>query len=166
MTTISISDLRESKETPVNLRSLQKLADSVSMYLHFPRGIIEINLIDSAVIHEVNREYRKIDEPTTVLSFVHLEWTEPTLLHSPVPPLENKGPPLLIGEILVSPAVILSRSKKNNESYLDNLELLIVHSLLHLIGYVHDSDDEAVIMEQREKEIMNLLHPFEEQEDK
>ncbi len=108
-------------------------------------------LTNDVEIQNLNKQYRKKDKPTNVLSFPIIN----------IKDLENNH--LLtqdfvaIGDIILSFETIKIEAEEQNKSFNNHLTHLIIHSLLHLIGYDHKTDDEAKIMEQLEIDLLKEL---------
>lgn len=89
-----------------------------------PRTVeVSIVLVDDATIQDLNQRYRKIDKPTDVLSF--------TQEHEFVAP----GMPKLLGDIIVSLDTAAEQAKAGNRSLNDEVSQLVIHGVLHLLGY-------------------------------
>lgn len=84
---------------------------------------IEFILTDNEEIHEINLTTRGIDKPTDVLSFPY-----------------EKMPNTPLGSIVISADFVALKSKEYNHSFEDELSLLFIHGLLHLLGYDHETD--------------------------
>jgi len=85
---------------------------------------IEFILTNNEEIHEINLTTRGVDKPTDVLSF----------------PYENM-PNTPLGSIVISVDFVEQKSKEYNHSFEDELALLFIHGLLHLVGYDHEIDN-------------------------
>ncbi len=96
---------------------------------------IELVFTDNAEIREINRETRGIDAPTDVLSF----------------PLE-KVPFAPLGEIVISVEYAKQKASLYRNSLDDEIALLFIHGLLHLLGYDHENDNGE--MRSREEELI------------
>nr|WP_277348875.1 rRNA maturation RNase YbeY [Sneathiella limimaris] len=100
-------------------------------------------------IQELNRDFREKDKPTNVLSFPDTPLSAQTLQEA------NKfGENLCLGDIALAEGVIIEEAKEQDKAAQDHLQHLIIHGLLHLLGFDHIEDDEAEIMEQLEIEIL------------
>lgn len=99
---------------------------------------IEVILTTNEEIQKINKEYRNIDKPTDVLSF----------------PLENL-PNTPLGSIIISVDMAKEYAKLYKHSIEDEIKLLFLHGLLHLLGYDHEIDDK---MRQKEEEIIKKLN--------
>jgi probable rRNA maturation factor len=102
-------------------------------------GEVSVVLTDNAAIRILNRDWRKIDKPTNVLSF-------------PTP----KGASML-GDIVVAYETLERECAEEDRIFLDHLAHLTVHGFLHLIGYDHQDDAQADEMEALESKIMTLM---------
>ncbi len=117
---------------------LQGAAEAALEHMGVTGSLIEIYLVSDEVIHEINRNYRRKDNPTNVLSFE-------TPKELPDPEAEFTH----LGEIYLAPRYI----SQHNE----NVGELMIHGLLHLLGYDHIKSADAKKMEKAEKELIFFL---------
>jgi len=96
---------------------------------------LELIFVDNATIASINEEYRGKDTPTDVLSF----------------PLEDMGMGLL-GSVVISLDMAKAKADEFGHTLEDEVSLLFIHGLLHLLGYDHEVDDGQ--MREKEKEII------------
>lgn len=124
---------------------------------------VDILITDSEEIKEYNGEYRDIDKETDVLSFPNLEWEAPGDFESAgqdeyllmsVNPETNL---LILGEICLNKDRIMSQAEEYGHSIKREYAFLIAHSMLHLLGYDHMEEDEAKVMEGKQKEYLDEL---------
>jgi probable rRNA maturation factor len=117
-------------------------------------GPLEIDCLitDDSTIRVLNRKYRGIDEPTDVLSFA-LDEAGTAGAVFPGPP----GPPARMGILVVSYPTALAQAARNRVRVAEELRLLLVHGVLHILGYDHSGRTDALAMRRREREIMGLL---------
>jgi probable rRNA maturation factor len=125
------------------------------------RGLAEVSLIflDEAAIAALNKQFMGNDGPTDVLSFPIDNEPEPS---GRVPDSGGSGPgeppipeiPQLVGDIVICPAVAARNALEHEVSLDDEVALLVVHGVLHLLGWDHVEDDEAERMEARERELL------------
>ena len=117
---------------------------------------VSISFVTDEEIHELNRTYRGIDRPTDVLSF------ECDNLDDDFAPADFDEP-YELGDIVIAPDVAERQTADYGTTMHDELCLLIVHGLLHLCGWDHMEEDEALAMEARERELLSeyLGRPFE-----
>ena len=73
-------------------------------------------------------------------------------------PSDLDGEELVLGDIVLSLEKALEQSKEYNHSFEREASYLVVHSVLHLLGYDHMKDDEKIIMRKREEEILGKLN--------
>lgn len=106
---------------------------------------VSISLVSEDEIHELNRRYRGIDKPTDVLSF---ECDDPWASYGPDEPIE-------IGDVVIALDVVEGQRARFNTSFEQEASLMLVHSLLHLLGYDHVEEAQAEEMEALEKEILD-----------
>lgn len=107
-------------------------------------AIFNIIIIDNPRIKEINRDYRKIDRETDVISFA-LEDSKD---------LEYEDFRLL-GDIYISIDKAVSQSIEYNHSLLRELSFLSIHGLLHLLGYDHMKEEDEKIMFGKQEELLN-----------
>lgn len=111
---------------------------------------LSVVLTDNDHIQELNRDYREKDKPTNVLSFPALE--------SPAPgEIELEPGPLHLGDIVLAFGVVQAEAKDQEIAFDDHLSHLIIHGVLHLIGYDHMDDQEAEEMESLEIRLLAQL---------
>ena len=103
-------------------------------------GEITIRITDEDEMRSLNNRWRKIDEPTNVLSF----------------PLHDAGAPLL-GDIVVCAPVLRQEAVKQAKSLDAHWAHIIIHGILHLMGYDHINEKEAEIMETKETALLQDL---------
>lgn len=155
------------EETEINLDfDYKTLAKDVIMYTmeheNFPyEAEINLTLTDNNTIHEINREYRDIDRPTDVLSFPMLSYDTPGDFSALEDSVEDNFNPdtgeILLGDIIVSVPKVLEQAQEYGHSPKREYAFLIVHSMLHLFGYDHMTEQEAAFMENKQKEILQEL---------
>jgi probable rRNA maturation factor len=118
-----------------------------------PGTEVSIRLSDDAVVHGLNREWRNKDKPTNVLSFPQLEADELAALATG--PISTQ--PILLGDIILARETCASEAAEKQISFEAHATHLIVHGLLHLLGYDHIGGDEAQMMESIERQVMAQL---------
>lgn len=126
-------------------KSAQDISSAVLRYLELLDAELSIVLCDDATIHPLNRDYRGKDKPTDVLSFAQREGEFAFLEDN------------LLGDVIISMETTRRQADERGHSVETELRVLLVHGILHLLGYDHIEDDEAEIMEAKEREILRLL---------
>ncbi|MBY0362839.1 MAG: rRNA maturation RNase YbeY [Phreatobacter sp.] len=96
---------------------------------------LSVALADDAMIQRLNREYRSKDNPTNVLSFS-----------------APRGP--LLGDVVIAYQTLVREAGEEALTPSDHLTHLTIHGLLHLLGYDHETEAEAVAMEAMETSIL------------
>jgi len=125
------------------------------------RGLAEVSLIfaDEPTIADLNQQFLGKEGPTDVLSFP-ID-AEPDL-SGRVPDAGGTGPgdpplpeiPQLIGDVVICPAVAARNAVEHECTFDDEVALLVVHGVLHLLGWDHLIDEEAERMEARERDLL------------
>ena len=106
---------------------------------------LSVVFTDDASIQTLNAEWRDKDKPTNVLSFPAF----------PVKAGTQPGP--MLGDIVIARETVEREALEEGKPLENHLAHLIVHGFLHLLGYDHETDEEAEIMEAREREILHAL---------
>mgnify|MGYP004495971527 CR=1 FL=1 len=124
---------------------------------------VSLVFVDNNEIREINNENRGIDRATDVLSFPILDYPKDKVYKDVYK--EEKfdetfldGEDLVIGDIVLSLEKALEQSKEYNHSFEREASYLVVHSVLHLLGYDHMENEEKKKMRAREEEILNKLN--------
>lgn len=93
-------------------------------------------------IHALNRQYRGKDKPTDVLSF----------------PLADEIQPFLLGDVVISIETAARQAQRRRHSLPEEVQTLLIHGILHLLGYDHEvSRSEAIRMHRKEREVMQVI---------
>ncbi len=117
---------------------------------------VSIAFVGTHKIRQLNCQHRNRNVVTDVLSFPQLTIEERKLL--PNFDVEKKRLGLaLLGDIVICPAIAHNNSRKCHRTLEDEITALIIHSLLHLLGYDHQSDADAKRMQRREQEVLAAI---------
>ncbi|MDD0824876.1 rRNA maturation RNase YbeY [Mannheimia sp. AT1] len=148
--TAPIIDLQIASEKQGNLPTVEQLTHWVQRALSleaqtedFPETEITIRIVDEAESHELNLTYRGKDKPTNVLSF---PFEMPEGIELP-----------LLGDLIICRQVVEKEAQEQGISLESHWAHLAIHGTLHLLGYDHIEENEAVEMESLETEIMQSL---------
>ena len=118
---------------------------------------VELSLVFTGQekIRELNRSYRGIDEPTDVLAFFMTDEGENEAESSPfiTPPDGMRH----LGEVIISYPQAVIQAKEHKHSLKKELAILIIHGVLHLLGYDHGEPEQEQEMRAREEEILNNI---------
>jgi probable rRNA maturation factor len=107
-------------------------------------GEVSIVLSDDDHIRELNKHHRGIDKATNVLSF-------------PAAPVNAPGAPRLLGDIVLAYETVAREAKDESKPFLNHAAHLVVHGVLHLLGFDHENDGDAEKMEAKERSILSAL---------
>ncbi|MCR4749577.1 MAG: rRNA maturation RNase YbeY [Lachnospiraceae bacterium] len=124
----------------------------------------EINILitDDEGIHAINKEARGIDSPTDVLSFPGLFFEMPGEFNKDDLDIADNYDPenglLNLGDIVLSYDRIVKQAEEFGHSIKREYAFLITHSMLHLCGYDHMNDDDAALMQQRQRMVLEKLN--------
>lgn len=109
---------------------------------------LSITFVDSERIQAINEQYRKINQPTDVISFAFEEASDEEL------EIIGADIPRILGDIIISVPIARQQAIEYNHSFERELGFLIVHGFLHLLGYDHQSEQAGKQMFQKQKDIL------------
>lgn len=118
-----------------------------------------IVVTDNIGIQELNAEFRNINQETDVLSFpMHDFSNEPfSENHSFEGDINPETNRVIVGDIVLSLEKAAAQAIEYGHSYSREISFLLVHSVLHLLGYDHIEENDRLLMRAKEEEILNLL---------
>ncbi len=132
----------------ITTKNLKSYLRRICNHLKLKNVVITIIICDNKFIHKINKEFRKKNRPTDVIAFSYRE--------NPFPDTGQKTE--LLGEIYISLEKASENSCIYGVSLMDEIKRLLVHGVLHLIGYDHErSGRDAKIMAVKETEILNII---------
>ena len=121
--------------------------------------------VDEDSMAELNKRFLGKEGPTDVLAFpiddedvVEGGRSPDSLGPGPGVDPESSDPPNLLGDVVVCPAVAARNAPEHAGNYDDEMALLVVHGILHILGMDHVDAEEAEAMERRERELLELFH--------
>lgn len=142
--------LLDEQDDPLESGSLSALAEAVMEAERLPAETeLTLHLVDHSRIAELNETHLGKSGPTDVLSFP-IEDLVPGRLPTAVP----GGPPPHIGDVLICPSVVRGNAMRAGVPFEDEMALMVVHGVLHLLGYDHVDDHDAELMEGRERALL------------
>lgn len=109
---------------------------------------LSVTIVADKRMHELNLQWRGQDRPTDVLSLECERPDDPDL---------GRDEPCELGDIVLAPRYIARQAASFGTTAADETRLLLVHGVLHLLGYDHMVEEEAQTMEAREDELLALL---------
>ncbi|MGB8453729.1 MAG: rRNA maturation RNase YbeY [Anaerocolumna sp.] len=127
---------------------------------------VELNVIltDNKEIQDINKNYRDMDAPTDVLSFPMIDYEIPSDFSGLEDEEDHYFNPetgeLLLGDIIISIEKVIEQAAEYGHSKERELAFLTAHSMMHLFGYDHMEEQERIIMEEKQKNVLNELHIF------
>ncbi len=144
---------------------LDKLISFVSDYVKCPyEPEVSVSIVTKESIHELNQQFRGVDRPTDVLSFPMMEYSSPEdfegeafLSSLTVSPDTGE---LILGDIVLCAQVIHEQAEEYGHSEQREFSFLVVHSMLHLFGHDHIGAEERAVMEEKQRNILELLQIY------
>jgi probable rRNA maturation factor len=110
-----------------------------------PPSEISVVLSDDEHMRELNKHHRNMDKPTNVLSFPAARMKAPA------------GTPRFLGDVVLAFETVEREALEEAKPLENHVTHLVVHGVLHLLGYDHEDEEEAQLMESREREILSRL---------
>jgi len=155
----------EQVDQPVDTIRWVRLAEAVIVEERI-RGDVELSMlfVDEQAMADLNKRFRGQEGSTDVLSF---PIDDVPVEGGRSPDSGGTGPgfsaepsdlPTVLGDVVICPAVASRNAPSHAGSYDDELALLVVHGVLHLLNMDHDNDDDAEAMERREQELLTRFH--------
>jgi probable rRNA maturation factor len=144
-----------------------KLGEEVALFTleheNFPyEAEINLTLTDNEGIRVINKEYREIDAPTDVLSFPMLTFEEAGVFPDFESDYDDNFNPdtgeIMLGDIIISVDRVKEQALEYGHSEKREFAFLIVHSMLHLLGYDHIDPKDAEVMERKQREILEAMN--------
>ncbi len=135
------------KKHPITEATLRKVARQILSDLGCPDSELSILVVDDEAIRVINRDYLQRDKPTNVISFSMLEGEGGDLN------------PDLLGDVVVSADTAARDAAEVGKPFESELYFLLLHGILHLLGYDHErgSEEDAKVMEDKEAELFSAI---------
>ena len=143
----------------------EKLAEKVASHIleleECPYEI-SVNLVitDNEEIRKVNAEFRLIDAPTDVLSFPMIPFETPadySVIEGDESYFDLDTEELILGDVMISVDKVYAQAEEYGHSVTREFCFLVAHSMLHLLGYDHMTEDEAKVMEAKQANALKEL---------
>jgi probable rRNA maturation factor len=147
--TVHCSD--EQDAIPVDLERWRQLAEQV-LLAEAQHGELSLTFVDTTEMAALNSEFMGHEGPTDVLSFPLDADLDPQDLS------EGGLIPVLLGDVVICPEVASQAAQTHAGTVVDEIALLVVHGILHVLGHDHDVEPRTQIMRQRELELLEALH--------
>jgi probable rRNA maturation factor len=162
--TIDVFAADEQEDHPIAVGRWAELARRV-LTARGVKGETEVSLlfVDEAAMSSLHEQFLGLSGPTDVLSFPIEDEPGPTgrspdLGGSGPGSLPEEGALMLLGDVVICPAVAARNATEHGVSFDDEVALLVVHGLLHLLGMDHEEDAEAERMEVLEQQLLNSFY--------
>ncbi|PIE15451.1 MAG: rRNA maturation RNase YbeY [Rhodobacterales bacterium] len=159
MTDLIEVNIEDSRWLDLDIEELAERASIATLqHLGIPAQHFEISLLacDDARIADLNRQFREKPLPTNVLSWPSEERARPGQ-HPQAPECDPNGPPQELGDIAIAYDTCQREARLAGKPICDHVTHLLVHGVLHLLGYDHISDQDALIMETIETEVLGKM---------
>lgn len=137
MITVDIQHASEHSPLPADSQ-LQSWA-TAALAKHVQNATITLRIVDAAEIQQLNRYYRKKNKPTNVLSF----------------PMQTEDN--FLGDIVICAPIVIQEALQQNKSWQAHWAHLVIHGCLHLLGFDHETEEQAAIMEPLEIQLLDVL---------
>ena len=162
---VEVFGVDEQKDHPVELARWVDLANAVLVDWGV-QGEAELSLlfVDEEVMADLNKRFMDKDGPTDVLAFPIDDpidsgrWPDSGSTGPDREPPEVSELPMLLGDVVVCPAVAARQAPTHAGSYDDELALLVVHGVLHVLGMDHAVPEEAAAMQAKERDLLDRFH--------
>ncbi len=146
--------IEEGLEVEPDVAWLESIVEKTLLAENMPPDVeISLVLTGQERIQELNRQYRGHDRPTDVLSFSLSEQSEGE-------PETFINPPdrmLHLGEVLISYPQAVIQAEEHGHSVRKEMAILVIHGVLHILGYDHEKREKEPAMLAREKEILEEI---------
>lgn len=174
----SVFGVDEQDDHPIELDRWVRLAEAVLAAEGVKRASeLSLMFVDEATMADLNQRHMGADGATDVLAFPldddiieHGRWPDNGTPGPDRPGLDPDDMPLLLGDVVVCPAVAAAQaashagdpdepgSPKHSGSLVDEIALLVVHGVLHVLGMDHAEPDETASMQAKERDLLARFH--------
>ncbi len=147
--------MEDEQDVPLSIEPLRRLARIVLEEERLPhRTEVGIMFVTDETMARYNRRFLGKEGPTDVLALpISPEGYEPSKAGSDT----ADGVPFGLGDVFVAPRFVHRQARDLGSDPDDEISLMITHGLLHLVGYDHESEPEAEVMEERERSLLALV---------
>ncbi len=143
------------RQIRIALAELQRFLSRARRALHLPAGSFSICLVTDAQIARWNRSYRGKSGATDVLSFPAELARKPRRRKNSRPSGNQSADGNYLGDIAIAPAVARRNALRLGRTFEEEMRILVLHGMLHLMGYDHETDSGQ--MDRREKRVRREL---------
>ena len=162
---VLITNNQKDVKIPTGIRMLIRRCCHAVLEMENFEGSAEISVsfVNNEEIQRLNKEYRNKDAVTDVLSFPMIDYVRPgdfSVLEEGLTEdfFNPESGELILGDIILSVDKIIEQAASYGHSQQRELGFLVAHSMLHLFGYDHMQDEEREVMEEKQRDILNMLN--------
>jgi probable rRNA maturation factor len=143
---IQVSVANRQHSVTLNAARMKQHARRILLEMGLDTGELSLAFVDDADMRLLNATYRRIDKPTDVLAFAMTEGRF------------SEVNPQLLGDVVISAETAAFRAQRDGRPVNDELNALLVHGVLHLLGYDHErSPADARVMRAKERALRRLI---------
>jgi probable rRNA maturation factor len=140
-------DVQNERKFMLDESRLRTAAETVlSLQTADPESGVAIVIADNETVADLNRRYRGIDSPTDVLSFP-----------ADTPPIELPDEPPYLGDLVIAYPYAVAQAEQEGHDIDDSFALLVIHGILHLLGFDHDTPENRAQMWTAQDEALSKL---------
>jgi probable rRNA maturation factor len=136
----------------IDMPQVKNTIKHILMLLDYADFDITVMFVSDKSMQEFNRQFRKIDKPTDILSFQAHDAIQPgkriVVAHD-----DEKN----LGDLILAPAYIQKDALQMNQSFDNRVRILLVHGICHLLGYDHETDADYKVMHKKEQWLLKNL---------
>lgn len=157
MDSLNINVINDDEHPIPNKDLLLKCLQLVAEKHNISHAEVNVSIVSKVEIQQINKQFRNKDKPTNIISF---EFEKPQGLPDDI--ADD-----FLGDIVIAPMIIEKEAKEQNKKLNDHWQHIFIHGLLHLLGYDHQDDQEAEVMENLEIQLLaqlGIANPYIEQE--
>jgi probable rRNA maturation factor len=145
---VSVTSHRDPE--PLDLSAFERMAAYVLGREEVPDAAeLSVAIVDPDEIAHLNERYRGVEGPTDVLSFGCDEVCA-----------ADGDEPIALGDVVIAPAIAALQAEELGVTVESELNLLLTHGILHLLGYDHETDEDAAVMQERERALLQAYADF------
>ncbi len=155
--------IENESDIKLNIPYRKIIEDTINLSLDFEKVPYEceisVTIVDDERIHEINKEFREIDRSTDVLSFPLNEFEKAAdwqNFDEDKASFNYDTGELMLGDIILSAEHIIKQANEYGHTRKRELAFLVIHSILHLLGYDHMTKEDEEEMFSRQRQILDL----------
>lgn len=155
--------IENESDIKLNIPYRNIIEDTINLSLDFEKVPYEceisVTIVDDERIHEINKEFREIDRSTDVLSFPLNEFEKAAdwqNFDEDKASFNYDTGELMLGDIILSAEHIIKQANEYGHTRKRELAFLVIHSILHLLGYDHMTKEDEEEMFSRQRQILDL----------